>query len=75
MFITVDPKRDTVSVVKKYIKEFSPRIIGLTGSQEEIDKVTKKYRVYYSAGPRTPDDDYIVSICTINFTVFVLFCL
>jgi protein SCO1 len=48
LFITVDPKRDTPAVVKQYAAAFSPRLIGLTGSPEQIAQVAKEYRVYYA---------------------------
>jgi protein SCO1/2 len=48
IFITVDPKRDTPSVVKQYAAAFGPRLIGLTGSPEQIAQVAKEYRVYYA---------------------------
>jgi len=60
LFISVDPERDTVEAVRGYIKEFSDKLIGLTGTKEEIADVTKRYRVYYSAGPRDGTSDYIV---------------
>jgi protein SCO1 len=46
VFITVDPKRDTPAVVKEFSAAFSPRIVGLTGSAEEIAKAERAYRVY-----------------------------
>jgi protein SCO1/2 len=46
-FITVDPDRDTPEALKNYLGSFDPRIVGLTGSQEEIDRVTRAYRAYY----------------------------
>jgi protein SCO1/2 len=48
LFITVDPRRDTPEVVKQYAAAFSPRLIGLTGTPDEIAKVAKEYRVYYT---------------------------
>jgi|ERR1700722_4765534 protein SCO1/2 len=48
IFITVDPKRDTPAVVKQYTAAFSPKLIGLTGTPEQIAAVAKAYRVYYA---------------------------
>jgi cytochrome oxidase Cu insertion factor (SCO1/SenC/PrrC family) len=48
IFITVDPRRDTPSVIKQYAAAFSPRLIGLTGSPEQIARVATAYRVYYA---------------------------
>ncbi|CAH8445211.1 unnamed protein product [Schistosoma turkestanicum] len=60
VFMTVDSERDTPDILAKYVKEYSPHLIGLTGTKEEIDKAAKLYRIYYSAGPKDVDGDYIV---------------
>ena len=36
VFISIDPERDTVPQVKEYVKEFHPRMIGLTGPVEKV---------------------------------------
>ncbi|XP_057525313.1 protein SCO1 homolog 1, mitochondrial-like [Amaranthus tricolor] len=59
VFISVDPERDTVEQVREYVKEFHPKLIGLTGDPEEIRKVARAYRVYYM---KTTEEgsDYLV---------------
>lgn len=46
LFITLDPARDTAPQLKEYVKLFHPRLVGLTGTQDQIDAVIKAYRVY-----------------------------
>lgn len=46
VFITVDPERDTVEVMKNYVIQFHPRLIGLTGNVDDVKEVTKVWRVY-----------------------------
>jgi protein SCO1/2 len=48
--ITVDPRRDTVDQVAEYVREFHPRLIGLTGTPQQIQEVSKLYRVYSATG-------------------------
>ena len=47
VFITVDPERDTPEALAEYVGLFHPRLVGLTGDEDEIRAVTKAYRVYY----------------------------
>ena len=56
LFITVDPARDTAARLKEYDASFHPKIIGLTGTPEQIAAVAKEYQVYYKKGEG--DDDY-----------------
>ncbi|KAJ5297016.1 Phosphopantothenate--cysteine ligase CAB2 [Penicillium atrosanguineum] len=61
IFITCDPARDTPEVLREYLKEFHPGIVGLTGTYEQIKNVCHQYRVYFST-PRDvkPGEDYLV---------------
>jgi protein SCO1/2 len=61
IFITCDPRRDTVPQVAAYVREFHPRLIGLTGTEEEISLACRAYRVYHSIPPNIlPGEDYLV---------------
>lgn len=59
VFISVDPERDTVEQVREYVKEFHPKLIGLTGTSDEIRTVARAYRVYYMKTAEE-DADYLV---------------
>jgi protein SCO1 len=59
IFITIDPKRDTPAVVKQYTAAFTPHLLGLTGTPEQIADVAKSYRVYYAENRTGPGpNDY-----------------
>lgn len=46
VFITVDPERDTKEVLSEYLQAFDPRIIGLTGTEAEVDAAARAYKAY-----------------------------
>jgi protein SCO1/2 len=50
-FITVDPAQDTPELMKTYLSSFDPRIVGLTGTEDEIAAVAKAYKIYYRKVP------------------------
>lgn len=47
VFVSVDPERDTPEVVGEYVSHFHPRMVGLTGTPEQVTAVAKEYKVYY----------------------------
>lgn len=57
VFITVDPARDTPELMKTYLSSFDPRIVGLSGTEEEIAAAARAYKIYYRKVP-TEGQDY-----------------
>lgn len=68
VFITIDPARDTPEVVRDFADAMHPRMIGLTGSDEQIAVASKAYRTYYSAHPPV-DGEYLVDHSTFTYLV------
>ncbi len=66
IFISIDPERDTPSVLKEFTEFHHPNMMGLTGSKEQLDNVKKIYRVY-SEIPRNTSQDYIVNHSTFSY--------
>lgn len=60
VFITVDPGRDTVEVMRSYVQHFHPRLIGLTGTAEQVRQAAKAYRVYYAKVEDAGSSEYLM---------------
>lgn len=54
IFVTVDPARDTPQRVGEFAAAFSPRLIGLTGTESQIADAARKFAVYYARGKDLP---------------------
>jgi protein SCO1/2 len=52
LFVTVDPKHDTVAVLAGFVPKFDPTFIGLTGSEAAIGAVARDYKVAFQANPQ-----------------------
>ena len=68
VFLSLDPQRDGVDQVRDYVKEFHPRMIGLTGPQERVTEAAKAYRVYFSK-TQDSEDDYLIDHSIITYLV------
>ena len=56
LFVTIDPERDTPEFLADYMKSFDKRIIGLTGTREQVALIAKGYRVIYEKVPGSGGD-------------------
>lgn len=71
LFITFDPKRDTVSVLAEYMPHFHPRFLGLTGSREQVFAAANAFGVEVSAtyAADTPGIDYSMNHSAFTYLV------
>lgn len=60
LFITLDPQRDTQSLLSTYVDSFHERLVGLTGSETAIRRAAHAYKVYFKKVPGKNDDDYAI---------------
>lgn len=64
VFISVDPDRDTPEVLKEWTDYLHPRMIGLTGTAEQVAAAAKRYRTYYKVPEDKSDEYYLVDHMT-----------
>ena len=68
IFITVDPERDTIKELKIFMENFDQSFIALTGSNEEIKKVLKKFKIYVKMNKASSTDkDYLIDHSSLIF--------
>lgn len=60
LFISIDPVRDTVPHMAGYVALFHPRLVGLTGTAEQVATAARAYRVYYAKAPNGGETDYLM---------------
>lgn len=59
LFVTVDPERDTASILKQYVPAFDTRFLGLRPADEAaLEKVTKDFKIYYKKVPGSSPGSY-----------------
>ena len=66
VFISVDPERDTPELLKEFTDYLHPRMLGLTGTPEQVKAASKAYRTYY----KKQDDDpeyYLMDHSTFSY--------
>jgi len=72
VFISVDPQRDTPEVVAEFTEYLHPRMLGLTGSPEQVKAASQAYRTYYNAQPAEEGDEEYYLVDHSTFTYLVL---
>lgn len=66
VFISIDPERDTPEVLREFTDNIHPRLVGLTGSEEQVKAASKAYRTFYSKQD-TDDEFYLVDHSTFTY--------
>ncbi len=70
LFITVDPERDTPNVMQQYTESFDPRIVGLTGTPQQIAAAAQEYGAYYVPHRTGPGaNDYVMDHSTYLYVI------
>jgi len=68
VFISIDPERDTPEVVRDFAANLHPKMIGLTGTQEQVKAASLAYKTYFKKQEAT-DQYYLVDHSTFTYLV------
>lgn len=47
LFVSVDPERDTLEHIQRYVSYFHPNLVGVSGEQAQLQEITRRYNVFY----------------------------
>ena len=67
LFVSVDPARDTPAVLAEFTDSFHPRLVGMTGTKEQIDAVTEAFAAVYSIEDPNEAGGYLVGHTNITY--------
>jgi protein SCO1/2 len=67
LFISIDPERDTKEVLAKYVHSFDPRLVGLTGSPDEIRTVSLEYKAYFAKYVPPSGESYVIEHAGVTY--------
>lgn len=62
LFVSVDPHRDTPEILQAYVDAFDSHAIGLTGTERQISRLARRYRVAYQIEKPRGDDDRVYEV-------------
>ena len=69
VFITIDPERDTPEVVKDFAANLHPKMIGLTGSMEQVKAASQAYKTYFRKQASEDPEFYLMDHSTFTYLV------
>ena len=67
LFISIDPERDTPQVVAEFTDAFHPRLIGLTGSAEQVKDAANTFAVFYARGEDAAGGGYLMDHSNVTY--------
>ncbi|MHC0052011.1 SCO family protein [Actibacterium sp. D379-3] len=70
VFISIDPERDTPELMKEFTDYMHPRMLGLTGTPEQVKAASTAYRTYFKKQDSDDPDYYLVDHSTFTYLVF-----
>jgi protein SCO1 len=69
LFISVDPERDTMEILKAYAPFFHPNIVGISGTPDQVAQIARQYGAFYMK--QKPDSNGLYSVDHSSFTYVV----
>ena len=69
VFVTLDPRRDTPAVIGPYAEAFHPRFVALGGSEDEVRRVARAYKVFHEKVPVAGGAGYVIDHTSFTYVV------